>query len=69
MCAEAIIQTRIHQVYFGAYDPKSGACGSAFNLFKKGRIYPVPEVVGGIKEEVCQNILTSYFEKTVRKSK
>ena len=69
MCAEAIIQTRIAKVFFGAFDPKSGACGSAFNLFKQGRIYPVPEVIGGIEEQACQNVLKSYFAKVVRKSK
>ena len=66
MCAEAIIQTRITTLYYGAYDLKSGVCGSAFNLFKKGRIYPVPDVIGGIEEEECQRILTSYFEANVR---
>lgn len=66
MCAEAIIQTRIAALYYGAYDLKSGACGSAFNLFKKGRIYPVPDVIGGIEEEECQRILTRYFEANVR---
>lgn len=66
MCAEAIIQTRITALYYGAYDLKSGACGSAFNLFKKGRIYPVPDVIGGIEEEECQRILTRYFEANVR---
>lgn len=66
MCAEAIIQTRIAKVYFGAYDIKSGALGSAFNLFKKGRIYPIPEVIGGIEEDECKKVLLNYFEKTVR---
>ena len=69
MCAEAIIQVRIERVFFGAYDKKSGACGSAFNLFKKGRIYPVPEVFGGIEEEICQNLLKTYFESKVRNQK
>lgn len=69
MCAEAIIQTRISKIFFGAYDLKSGACGSAFNLFKKGRIYPVVEIIGGMEEDACQNILKTYFEKNVRSKK
>lgn len=63
MCAEAIIQARIEKIYFGAYDEKSGACGSAFNLFQKGRIYPLPEVIGGVEEKACSQILLDFFQQ------
>ncbi len=63
MCAEAIIQARIERIYFGAYDEKSGACGSAFNLFQKGRIYPLPEVIGGVEEKACSQILLDFFQQ------
>lgn len=62
MCAEAMIQARIRALYFGAYDEKSGACGSSFNLFQKGRIYPVPEVFGGVEEEHCRKLLLDFFQ-------
>lgn len=62
MCAEAIIQARVAKVVFGAYDPASGACGSRFNLFVPPRIYPIPEVVGGIEEESCKELLTDFFK-------
>jgi len=61
MCAEAIIQARISKLVFGAYDLLSGAAGSKFNLFVSGRIYPIPEVIGGILEEDCQNLLKEFF--------
>jgi len=61
MCAEALIQARIAQIYFGAYDPRGGACGSAFNLFVEGRPFPMPEVIGGIKEAECKELLTDFF--------
>jgi tRNA(adenine34) deaminase len=61
MCAEAILQSRIGKVVFGAYDPLSGALGSAFNLYGAKRIYPVPEVIGGILEQECGDILKSLF--------
>lgn len=61
MCAEALIQARISKIVFGAYDPRSGACGSAFNLFVPGRLYPIPEVIGGIMEEECKQLLTDFF--------
>jgi len=68
MCAEAIIQSRISTLVFGAYDPRSGACGSAFNLFVSGRSYPLPEVIGGINEDECQRTLADFF-KSVRNSR
>ncbi len=65
MCAEAIIQSRITTLVFGAYDQRTGACGSAFNLFVSGRSYPLPEIIGGIEEEECERLLADFF-KTVR---
>lgn len=62
MCAEAIIQCRISRLIFGAFDPRSGAVGSAFNLFVIGRIYPLPEVIGGVAEEECQALLQQFFK-------
>ncbi|MCA9804845.1 MAG: nucleoside deaminase, partial [Cyanobacteria bacterium HKST-UBA02] len=67
MCAEAIIQTRVSTLVFGAYDQKSGACGSAFNLFTDKRIYPLPEIIGGIEEEECTRILKDFFDNERRK--
>lgn len=69
MCAEAAIQSRVSRLVFAAYDPLSGACGSQFNLFQKGRIYPLPEVIGGILEEACRDMLSSFFNEKGRKSK
>lgn len=63
MCAEALIQSRIAQIFFGAYDPRGGACGSAFNLFVEGRPFPMPEIIGGIKEAECKELLTDFFRK------
>lgn len=63
MCAEAILQCRIDKVVFGAYDLLSGALGSAFNLYKAKRIYPAPEILGGIMEEECARLLKDFFRK------
>ncbi len=63
MCAEAIMQTRISRLVFGAYDIQSGAVGSKFNLFLPGRPYPVPEVTGGILQEQCQGLLVNFFRQ------
>lgn len=61
MCAEAIIQSRVQRVVFGAYDNVSGALGSKFNLFCAGRIYPIPEILAGVEEEACRKMLIDYF--------
>lgn len=61
MCAEAIIQTRMKKVLFGAFDLVSGAAGSVFNLFVPRKGLPTPEVFGGILEKDCSLILSNFF--------
>lgn len=61
MCAGAIINARIPRVYFGAYDPKGGACGTILDLFD----YPFnhkPEITGGLLEGECAKLLTDFFK-------
>lgn len=62
MCAGAIINSRIGKLYFGASDPKAGACGSVINLFS----YPFnhkPQVVSGVLAEESAALLTGFFRK------
>ena len=62
MCAGAIIQSRIKNVYYGALDLKSGAVSSIINLFE----YPFnhkPNMVGGIKDEQSSQLLKDFFKK------
>ena len=61
MCAEAIIQSRVKKVIFGAFDPVSGAAGTVFNLFANRKSLPVPEVIGGILEKECSSGLSEFF--------
>ncbi len=65
MCAGAIINARIDQVVFGAYDGKSGACGSVLNLFAYAFNHR-PAVEGGVLREECANMLSDFF-KALRK--
>lgn len=67
MCAEAIIQARLAKVVFGAWDAVAGAAGSTFNLFISGRSLPVPQVIGGILEEECRQMLLDFFAQRRRK--
>lgn len=61
MCAEAIIQARVARVVYGAYDNLSGAAGSMVNLFQAGRLYPLPQVLGGLEEDACRKLLVDFF--------
>jgi tRNA(adenine34) deaminase len=63
MCAGAIINSRIKTVYFGAYDPKGGACGSVIDLFRVNGFNHSPTVYAGIMEEACEQPLKDFFSK------
>ena len=69
MCAGAMINARVDALYFGAYDPKSGACGSKVNLFEEGLFNHYVEVSGGHMAEECGAVLSEFFKtKRVRKN-
>lgn len=61
MCAWAIINARIKNVYFGSYDTKYGAFGSALNLAKLSN--SKINIKGGILENKCDELLNNYFKK------
>ena len=63
MCSGAIVQSRIRKVYFGAYEPKSGAvcsCNDIFNV-EHGHNHKV-EFEGGILEEECGALMKAFFK-------
>ena len=66
MCSGAIIQSRIKNLYYGASDPKTGACGSVLNLFENDFNHKV-NVVGGIMEEPCSRIIKDFFKELRQK--
>ncbi len=61
MCAGAIILSRIATVFFGAYDPKAGCCGTLMNLPQDTRFNHRTEVFGGLLERECGELLSSFF--------
>ncbi|MDC1311296.1 tRNA adenosine(34) deaminase TadA [Burkholderiales bacterium] len=63
MCAGAIMHARIGRLVFGAYDKKSGACGSIVNLFENHQLNHHTSVVGGLMEDECAAVLKSFFQK------
>lgn len=61
MCAWAILNAGIPKVYFGAYDSVYGALGTAMDL--RNYLHSKTDVVGGILEEECSELLKDYFRK------
>lgn len=62
MCAGAIINARIENVYFGAYDSKAGSFGSVINFNDLGYNHK-PGITGGIMEKECSQILSDFFKE------
>lgn len=68
MCAGAIINSRIKNVYFGASDNKAGAFGGLFDMNKEALNHH-PNVVGGICEAQCSEKLSSFFAELRKRKK
>jgi tRNA(adenine34) deaminase len=62
MCAGAIILSKIDNLFFGAFDPKSGACGSVINITNNKSLNHKVKVLGGILDTECGGILKSFFK-------
>ena len=61
MCAGAMMHARITRVFFGASDPKTGACGSVVNLFAEQRLNHHAQVTGGMLADACAQQLKEFF--------
>ena len=61
MCAGAIVLSRISRLVFGAWDPKAGAAGSLYDLLRDRRLNHRPEVISGVREIECGQILRDFF--------
>jgi tRNA(adenine34) deaminase len=69
MCAGAILQARVPQVVYGAYDPKAGAVQSLFSLLSDSRLNHRCEVLGGVLASRCGELLTRFFQQQRRLGK
>lgn len=61
MCSGAIILARVSEVYFGAFDPKAGTCGSLMNLLADPRFNHQPIIHSGLLAEECGTLLSDFF--------
>jgi tRNA(adenine34) deaminase len=62
MCAGAILQARVERVVFGAADPKAGALGSLYDVSRDRRLNHRFEVVAGVREQECRELMQKFFE-------
>ena len=63
MCAGAIVLARLDRLVFGAFDPKTGAVGSLWDVVRDRRLNHRPEVVGGVLAEECSALLDDFFAR------
>ena len=66
MCAGALVLARIKNLYFGACDPKTGACGSIVNIANHRKLNHRVKVTKGILERECGFLLSDFFKKKRR---
>lgn len=62
-CAGAIILAKVGRVVFGAWDPKAGMAGSLHDLLRHPRLNHRPEVIGGVREAECGDLLRAFFNE------
>jgi len=63
MCAQAISFARIRRLYFGAYDSKGGGVEHGARIFSQTSCHHSPEMIGGVEETACSELLKGFFRK------
>lgn len=61
MCAGAAVMARVGRVVFGAWEPKTGAVGSLWDVVRDRRLTHRPEVRGGVLADECAALLEAFF--------
>lgn len=61
MCAGALVLARIARVVFGAWEPRTGAVGSLWDVVRDRRLTHRPEVVAGVLADECSALLDEFF--------
>ena len=63
MCAGALVMARVARVVFGAWEPKTGAVGSLWDVVRDRRLNHRPEVRGGVLADQCAAPLEEFFTR------
>jgi len=61
MCAGALVMARVARLVFGAWEPKTGAVGSVWDLVRDRRQTHRPQVRGGVLADECAALLAGFF--------
>ena len=61
MCAGALVMARVARVVFGAWEPKTGAVGSLWDVVRDRRLTHRPDVRGGVLADECADLLAGFF--------
>ncbi len=61
MCAGALVLARMDRLVYGCDDPKTGACGSLYNIVQDERLNHRLEVTSGVMEDECRRQLQGFF--------
>ena len=61
MCASALVHARVSRLVFGAWDPRQGAAGSAFNLVTARELNHRVDCFGGVLADECGEVLKRFF--------
>jgi len=67
MCMGAMLHARLSRVVYGAFDPKTGACGSVIDLPAASRLNHQTVVEGGVLAESCGDVLRHFFRQKRRR--
>ena len=67
MCMGAMLHARLSRVVYGAFDPKTGACGSVIDLPAASRLNHQTGVEGGVLAESCGDVLRHFFRQKRRR--
>jgi len=62
MCSGAMVLARVKSLFYGASDPKTGGCGSVFNIVNSKKLNHRIKVVKGVLEEECAELLKEFFK-------
>lgn len=63
MCAGALVMARVGRLVFGAWEPKTGAVGSLWDVVRDRRLTHRPQVRGGVLAEECARPLEEFFAR------
>jgi tRNA(adenine34) deaminase len=63
MCAGALVLARIKEIVYGADDPKTGACGSVFDIAYSKKLNHRIKVTKGVLKQDCSGLVSEFFKR------